>query len=112
MSAMQHPAKNTDRELWRESDGDYYSPSLHVTESGAIGMNVGGSVIVMRIRDWHALARQLAEAQQRIAAAEIKLERCHRYEQELTQEIRDEKKQKAQLATRVRELETKKKCRR
>lgn len=57
------PALNTDRELYRqpvpegESEGmSYYQPSVHVTESGAIGMNVGGHVIVLPIREWHALA--------------------------------------------------------
>jgi hypothetical protein len=46
---------NTDRELWRERD-DYYAPSLHVTESGDIGINVGGLVFVKSLREWHALA--------------------------------------------------------
>ena len=50
-------SKNTDRELWRERDDDYYAASLFVTESGGIGMNVGGHAIVMPIREWHALAR-------------------------------------------------------
>jgi hypothetical protein len=50
------PALNTDRELWREKPGDYYSDSIHVTEGGGIGLNCGGCVIVMPIRKWHALA--------------------------------------------------------
>ncbi len=50
--------RNTDRELWRETEGDFYAPSIRVTESGGIGMSVGGTVIVMPIRDWHALAMQ------------------------------------------------------
>lgn len=53
------PAINTDRELYREPDkggGDFYSDSIHVTENGGIGINVGGSVIVKPLRDWHALA--------------------------------------------------------
>ena len=48
-------AENTDRELWREND-DHYSPSIHVTEDGAIGMSIGGNVIVLPIRQWHKLA--------------------------------------------------------
>ena len=48
--------KNTDRELWVENPDDYYSPRLFVTEGGGIGMDVGGHVIVMPIRRWHALA--------------------------------------------------------
>lgn len=54
-------AKDTDRELYREGGGDgngqsYYEPSVHVTADGRIGMNVGGSVVVLPIREWHALA--------------------------------------------------------
>lgn len=44
---------NTDRELFREVEGDFYSPSVHVTADGKIGMAVGGTVIVRSIRDWH-----------------------------------------------------------
>lgn len=47
---------NTDRELWREPPGDYYSASIHVTEGGGIGINCGGNVFVMSIREWHKLA--------------------------------------------------------
>lgn len=50
------PKQNTDRELWREVAGDYYSPSIHVTQDGRIGINVGGLVIVRTLREWHALA--------------------------------------------------------
>ena len=52
-------AKNTDRELYREPDtggGSYYSDSIHVTQSGGIGINCGGHVIVLPLRKWHALA--------------------------------------------------------
>jgi hypothetical protein len=55
---------NTDVELFREKLGDkldpdnYYSPSVHVTQSQCIGMNVGGYVIVMSIRAWHEAAQQ------------------------------------------------------
>jgi hypothetical protein len=48
--------QNTDRELWREKEGDYYSPNLFVTSEGGIGMNVGGYCIVMPIKEWHKLA--------------------------------------------------------
>lgn len=48
--------KSTDRELWREKADDYYSPSIHVTERGGIGINVGGRVVVQNLRDWHAAA--------------------------------------------------------
>jgi hypothetical protein len=46
--------QNTNRELFRE--GDYYSPSLYVTKDNEIGINVGGSVFVMSLREWHKRA--------------------------------------------------------
>jgi hypothetical protein len=49
-------AQNTDRELWRERDGDFYADSIHVTKDGRIGMNVGGTVFVMPIKAWHEAA--------------------------------------------------------
>jgi hypothetical protein len=53
-------AMNTDRELWREPTDkighEFYQPSIHVTESGGVGINVGGRVIVLPLRAWHALA--------------------------------------------------------
>jgi hypothetical protein len=48
--------RNTDREIWRESEGDYYADSIFVTEAGNIGINVGGHVIVKAVQEWHALA--------------------------------------------------------
>lgn len=51
------PVKNTDRELWRESDDrSQCSPTIHVTQDGHIGINVGGTVITRTIREWHDLA--------------------------------------------------------
>ncbi len=50
------PCLNTDRELWREREGDYYADSIHVTEGGGIGINCGGFVIVKSLRAWHKLA--------------------------------------------------------
>lgn len=47
---------NTDRELWREVEGDYYAPRIFVTAGGGIGIEVGGLVYVKPVRDWHALA--------------------------------------------------------
>jgi hypothetical protein len=44
---------NTDKELWREKAGDYYSDSLHVTLGDGIGINCGGHVIVAPVRSWH-----------------------------------------------------------
>jgi len=45
--------KNTDKEIWREKPGDYYSDSIHVTEFKGIGINCGGCVIVAPIRKWY-----------------------------------------------------------
>jgi hypothetical protein len=59
---MDGPAENTDREIWRETPGDFYSPSIHVTKEGGIGMDVGGHVIVMDIYGWHKLAVQQIDA--------------------------------------------------
>ena len=80
-TAAREAGKNTDRELWRERADDYYAPSLFVTEGGGIGINVGGSVIVKPVRDWHSLANlttaiegadeKLAEIAARIKRAEL-----------------------------------------
>lgn len=59
MEETQTAALNTDLELWIEVDGDHYSDSIDVTETGGIGMNVGGHVIVMPIREWHRLAARV-----------------------------------------------------
>ena len=37
------PCENTDREIWREREGDYYADSIHVTEGGGIGINCGAT---------------------------------------------------------------------
>lgn len=49
-------AQNTDREIWRETLGDFYSNSIHVTQGGGIGIDVGGTVIVRRAEEWRRLA--------------------------------------------------------
>lgn len=56
---MDQPLENTDREIWREVEGDFYSPSIHVTETGSIGISVAGTVTVKPIREWDRLAREL-----------------------------------------------------
>jgi hypothetical protein len=50
------PVTNTDRELWRETPGDYYASSIHVTRDGSVGINVGGTVFVKSLTEWHNLA--------------------------------------------------------
>lgn len=49
---MNEQGKNTDIEIWREIPGDYYSPSIHVTENGDIGIGIGRLVLVAPIRRW------------------------------------------------------------
>ena len=50
---MEDACKNTDREIWRRKPGDFYSPSIHVTEFNGIGINVGGHVLVSSVEEWH-----------------------------------------------------------
>lgn len=44
---------NTDKEIWREKNGDYHSDAIHVTEYGGIGIKHNGHVIVATIKNWH-----------------------------------------------------------
>jgi len=58
---MNETAQNTDREIWRRNRSsdcidDYYQPSIHATKDGGIGINVGGTVHVKSIEEWHRLA--------------------------------------------------------
>lgn len=52
-SDEKNQAKNTDKELWRRKPNDFYSPSIHVTIKGKIGINVGGLVYVQSVEGWH-----------------------------------------------------------
>lgn len=52
-------AQNNDIEIYREKTGDYYSPSIHLTESGGIGINVGGYVLVAPVRMWHEAGQKI-----------------------------------------------------
>jgi hypothetical protein len=56
MSDQQQQCMNTDRELWREREGDYYADAIHVTEHGGIRIDCGGHVITKTLRQWHELA--------------------------------------------------------
>ncbi len=64
MEIREQTAQNNDRELYRDPDttgnGDFYSPSIHVTHDGGIGINVGGKVFVKSLREWHKLAIRAA----------------------------------------------------
>ena len=55
LTKMNECCINTDKHLWRKIEEDYYSPSIHVTEDGNIGINVGGHVIIKSIEEWFKL---------------------------------------------------------
>ena len=57
IKSKQNSATNTDEEIWRKTPDDYYSPSIHVTRDGQIGINVGGQVIIAPIEAWHEAGR-------------------------------------------------------
>jgi hypothetical protein len=57
IAGNESPCENTDREIYRARPGDAYAPSVHVTASGALGIDVGGHVIVLSLERWHALGR-------------------------------------------------------
>jgi hypothetical protein len=66
------PCENTDREIYREREGDYYADSIHVTEGGGIGINCGGMVYVKPLREWHKLAGGEVTPAPPSAVAELK----------------------------------------
>jgi hypothetical protein len=49
---------NTDRELWRKVQGDFYAPRIFVTEAGHIGIAVGGIVVIGEVEWWHKIGCQ------------------------------------------------------
>ena len=56
-------SSNTDKEIWRQKEGDFYSSSIHITQDGQVGINIGGLVYVAPIEDWHkALAKTQSES--------------------------------------------------
>jgi hypothetical protein len=57
---MQNGVVNTDREIWRGCEGDYYADSIHVTKGGGIGINCNGTVIVKPVGEWHKSADTIA----------------------------------------------------
>lgn len=54
----ENAAKNTDQEIWRRKEEDAFSPSIHVTEGGEIGINVKDYVIVAPVEKWHHSMRR------------------------------------------------------
>ena len=58
MTDVNQACENTDREIWREREGDLHADSIHVTASGGIGINCGGTVFVKPVREWFRLAKR------------------------------------------------------
>ena len=58
IDCLENPCQNTDKEIWREREGDYYADSIHVTEDGGIGINCGGHVVVLPVKTWHELGKK------------------------------------------------------
>ncbi len=56
---MENTCQNTDKEIWRERLGDYYSNSIHVTKDNSIGIDCGGHVLVAPIKKWHDAGKLL-----------------------------------------------------
>ncbi len=79
--ANSRAAKNTDKEIWRKVKDDYFSPSIHVTRSGSIGIDVGGFVIVAPVEEWH-------EAMQK---ERLRKRPCHDVEEYYKEEESEEK---------------------
>ena len=59
--------QNTDIKLWIKDKENCFSPSVHATQDGCIGINVGGTVIVKPIEVWHHLESSLASAKAELA---------------------------------------------
>lgn len=64
---MNEPVENTDKEIWREIEGEYYCPKIFVTEQNAIGIDVGGHVYVKTVYEWHQQADRIAELEKELS---------------------------------------------
>jgi hypothetical protein len=85
--------ENTDKEIWRERPGDYYSPSLHVTEDGCgIGIHAGGVVVVKTPKEWIKLTKARRSAVESIKRGDDighdVLQACEHEAQALAERIR------------------------
>jgi hypothetical protein len=61
MTDENHQAQNTDKLIWREHPGDFYSDAIYVTQHGEIAIDCGGMVFCLPVRGWHQLARDAYE---------------------------------------------------
>lgn len=50
-------AANTDVEIWRRVEDDFYSPSIHATKQGDIKVCVGGTVLTASVEQWFAAGK-------------------------------------------------------
>lgn len=64
---MNEPVENTDKEIWREIEGEYYCPKIFVTEQNAIGIDVGGHVYVKTVYEWHQQADRISELEKELS---------------------------------------------
>lgn len=60
-------AKNTERLLYRERKGDPLADSLRLMRDGRIGIDCDVHIIILTLREWHALAVQDMERRQYVA---------------------------------------------
>jgi hypothetical protein len=81
--------KNTDKEIWREIEGEYYSPSIFVTKQGKIGINVGGVVYVQSVEKWHQQADRIAELEKQLTFQPNQTLACPSYLSGLTPQIKE-----------------------
>jgi acetoacetate decarboxylase len=81
--------ENTDKEIWREIEGEYYSPNIFVTEQGKIGINVGGVVYVQSVEKWHQQAYRIAELEKQLTFQPNQTLACPSYLSGLTPQIKE-----------------------
>lgn len=53
---MNGPVQNTDKEIWRETPGDFYSPSIHVTKENMLRVSCGGISRLFGVSEFELLA--------------------------------------------------------
>ena len=99
------PTKNTDTHLFSEVESDYYSYSCHMTQDRLLGIDVGGYVKVMSLKDWHQLEQQLAEKEKEIANAKQTIEDLEEAERLYLRQWVKTTKSITEMEKRIKELE-------
>ena len=55
---LEQPVENNnDKVIWKANKENFLSEEIIITETGGVGINCGGHVIVLPIRTWHELAK-------------------------------------------------------